>query len=834
MKDTFENIEWIHGMLEFNSTGLWRIVIDNNTGVNSMYASKSMLKLLGLEEHPAPEVCYEHWFSRIESDYLEYVTNAVTEMLSTGEQIEIQYIWKHPSLGKIFVRCSGKLEESENNIHELRGYHQNISKIESHKAQQMMSVDEMKMAHKINDLEKETKRLNAQTDVWKHLMRTVLKNTDTFEIYYYPQKRQMCFPEEIAKRNHWNLEYNNMPYSFSRKHVDLESQDEYEAMFENLHEGIETTNSEVSFHNGKRWFTTNLSIIERDEDGNPLFAIGIVEDITERKINQLENLELQSIYKFTVNNDYECLFIIDLETNQYSIRYTENWQMYDVTEENIMPESFKSFLSKSVQPKDVKKFDLNHIIDQLNSKEENTYIIWYTATSKEHKEARCYWIEEDKKLLITVRDIETRWKQEAENKKKILEALEMAEAANQAKSDFLSRMSHDIRTPLNAVVGMVAIAKKYMNDTSKVEECLDSITNSSNYLTLLINDVLDMAKIENQKLRLSKENFILDEFLNKMLNVVKPLMDSRKHTLIVNCEEITNQKVKGDFVRLQQLLLNILSNAVKYTNTGGTIEFTIQEHPSEKEGYGFYRFEVKDNGIGMDAEFLERLFNPFERKDSERVGHIEGTGLGMSIAKNIANLMEGDIYVESEPDVGSKFTIEVYLELQGENDDCEYVYLDDEFEKGLPDFSGRTILLVEDNAINMEIAEEILSATGAVIETAENGSEAVEKVQESEEDYYSMIFMDIRMPIMNGYEATGIIRGLHREDVKNIPIIAMTADAFTEDIKRARDCGMNDHIAKPIDIDKLYDVMRKYDKKIGGGSNPNENVGMYRINRRSE
>lgn len=812
MKDIFQNIEWLHGMLEFNATGLWCIKIDNNTGIHTMYASRSMLKLLGLEQHPTPEECYQHWYFRIESEYLNYVLSAVEEMLKTGEQIEVQYVWKHPLLGKIFVRCAGKLEKSQNNTYELHGYHQNISKLESHKAQQMMSVEEMKMANKISNLEKQTKRLNAQTDVWKSLMRTVLKHTDTFEVYYYPQKRKMCFPEEIAKKNHWNLEYNNMPYSFSRRYVDLDSQDEYEDMFERLHQGIETTNSEVSFDEGKRWFNTNLSIIERDEDGNPIFAIGIVEDITEKKINQLENLQLQSIYKFTVNNDYECLLIIDLESNQYSIRYTDNWQMYDVNKESMVSESFKSFLAKSIEPKDLKKFNLNSIIEQLNSKEENTCIIWYTALNKEHKEARFYWIEEDKKILITVRNIESRWKQEAENKKKILGALEMAEAANQAKSDFLSRMSHDIRTPLNAVVGMVAIAKKYMNDTTKVEECLDSITNSSNYLTLLINDVLDMAKIESQKLKLSRENFVLDDFLNKMLNVVKPLMESRKHTLIVTAEEIMNHNVKGDYVRLQQLLLNILSNAVKYTNTGGRIEFTIKELPSQKEGYGFYQFEVKDNGIGMDAEFLKRVFNPFERKDSERVGNIEGTGLGMSIAKNIANLMEGDIAVESEPDVGSKFTITVYLELQTEEDECEYVYLEDEDEE-LPNFTERTILLVEDNAINMEIAKEILSATGAIIEMAENGSEAIQKVEESEENYYSMIFMDIRMPIMNGYEATVIIRQLDREDVKQIPIIAMTADAFTEDIKRAKEAGMNDHIAKPIDIDKLYDLMKLYDRK---------------------
>ncbi len=810
MKDTFENVEWMHEILEFSSTGLWRIRIDRNTGTGEMYASKSMLKLLGLEEHPTPEECYEYWFSRIDGDYLEYCRNSIEKLISTGEQIEVQYLWKHPEHGKIFVRCSGKLENAVDDIYEMHGYHQNIAEMVFHKAEQDMSVEEIMTVNKLNKLETKAKLLTAQSDAWKSLIRTLLKRTDAFEIFYYPKERKMVFPEAVAQSYLWNEEYKGMPYNFSGKFVDKVYQPVFENMFEQIHKGIGTTDSEISMDNGKKWFNTNLSVVECDENGEPELAIGIVEDITEKKINQLENIELQSIYKFTVNNDYECLIILDLVTKQYSIRYTEKWAVSDQIEEDITEKSFKKFLAKVVKPIDLEKFELNNIISRLNYKKGEAHVIWYKAINEEHKEARCYWIEEDKKILITIRNVEKRWKKEAENKRKILEALEMAEAANHAKSDFISRISHDIRTPLNAVVGMVAIAKKYKDDTTKVEECLDAINNSSHYLTLLINDVLDLAKIESEKMKLNTEEFALDDFIHKMINVVQPLIDSRKHKLTVSMEDVKHQRIKGDFVRLQQLLLNILSNAVKYTNPGGHIEFTIREFPSEKDGYGYYQFEIKDDGIGMDKEFLSRLFNPYERDETETVGKIEGTGLGMSIAKNIANLMEGDIVVNSEPGVGSDFFITVYLELQEETVQAEYT---EDGEKAIPDYSGRNILLVEDNAINMEIAEELLSATGANIETAENGREAVKMIQLSPEGYYNIIFMDIRMPVMNGYETVSILRGFDRKDMRTVPIVAMTADAFAEDIKKAKECGMDEHIAKPIDIDKLYDIMRKYEKE---------------------
>lgn len=816
MNNTMDKKDWKRGLLTSNPTGLWRILIDDNTGNNSMYVNQPMLKLLGLEKYLSPEECYKHWFSRIEDQYIDYVNNAIGEMLARGEQIEFSYAWNHPILGVVFMRCAGKIEAyDEKNIYELRGYCQDITGIDSYKTKDQMSIEEKRTAKKIDRLRKQTKQLNEQLQGWQVLLRTLLQNTDSFEIYYYPKERRICFPEDVAKRNNWNVEYKNMPQSFSVKYVDIKYQPVFEEMFERIHNGMETTVSEISLRGGREWYHTHLSTVKHDDNGEPALAIGVIENITEKKMHQMENIQLENIYKFTVNNDYENLMIIDLMTNQYSVRYTEKWNVNSITNSDKIEETMYGFLAHDMQPEDLERFELDYIIDRLNSKKGDSYIVWYTSLSGEHKEVRCYWLEKNKKILLTIRNVEANWKKEEENKRKIVEALEMAKVANQAKSDFLSRMSHDIRTPLNAISGMTTIAQNHIEDTSRVEECLDSINHSSNYLSLLINDVLDMAKIESSKMKLNNEEFVLDEFLKRMLDIVKPLADNRKHELIMKCEDIEHQCVRGDTVRLQQLLLNILSNAIKYTNPNGKIEFSIKELASQKEGYGYYQFNIKDNGIGMDDEFLKRLFNPFERSSNQQTAHIEGTGLGMSIAKNIANLMEGDIAVESELNVGSTFSITAYLELQStEQDDLN----NEQDEEEIPDFSGKNILLVDDYAINIEIAKEVLSSTGANIDTAEDGKEAVERVMQVPENYYSMIFMDIRMPILNGYEAVRIIRNLDRQDLKTVPIIAMTADAFSDDVKRAKECGMNDHVAKPIDIDKLYDVMKKYRNFSVGGS----------------
>lgn len=519
------------------------------------------------------------------------------------------------------------------------------------------------------------------------------------------------------------------------------------------------------------------------------------------------------------------------------------------------------------------------------------------------------------------------------------EARQEAMEANQAKSSFLSNMSHDIRTPMNAIVGMTAIATAHIDDKEQVQNCLRKITLSGKHLLGLINDVLDMSKIESGKMTLTVERISLREVVEGVVGIVQTQIKGKGQNFNVHIDNIIVEEVYCDSVRLNQVLLNLLSNAVKYTQEGGTIQLKLYQEaapPEKGENYIRTHLIVRDNGIGMSAEFVEHVFDSYSRADSRRVHKTEGAGLGMAIAKHIVNAMEGSISVKSEPHKGTEFQVIVDLEkaeaeeydmilpawkmlvvdddetlcrtaveslnsigiqadwtLSGEkaiemvkkhhqiHDDYQIVLLDwklpgmdgvmvakhirrivdsdvpiilisaydwnecetEAKEAGIDgfiskplfkstlyhglkkymesdkiqpvseknsDLTGRRVLVAEDNDLNWKILKELLSDIGMKLEWAENGKICVEKFRESEKGYYDAILMDVRMPVMTGYEATEAIRALAHPDAGTIPIIAMTADAFSEDIKRCLESGMNAHTAKPINIDEMVMLLKKY------------------------
>ncbi len=518
-----------------------------------------------------------------------------------------------------------------------------------------------------------------------------------------------------------------------------------------------------------------------------------------------------------------------------------------------------------------------------------------------------------------------------------------AEHANKAKSEFLSNMSHDIRTPMNAIVGMTTIAIANMENMEQVQNCLRKIALSSKHLLGLINDVLDMSKIESGKMTLNMDQVSLREVMDSIVNIVQPQVKAKKQRFDVFIHDISSENVCCDSVRLNQVMINLLGNAVKFTPEGGTINVSLYEEPSPRgEDYVRTHLVVKHNGIGMSREYQKKIFDSFSREDTARVQKTEGTGLGMAITKYIVDAMEGRIYVESELGQGSEFHVELDLlkalvkeadmvlpnwnmlvvdddeqlcesavaslksigvtpdwclnaedalekvkEHRGKMNDYHDILLDwklpgkdgiatareirrlygtdipillisaydwSEIEEdaraagvtgfiakplfkstlyyGLQPFAekltesesgsapartesavlaGKRILLAEDNDINWEIANELLSSMGLELDRAENGQICLEKFQQSPVHHYDAILMDIRMPVMNGYQATEAIRALERED-SSIPIIAMTADAFSEDVKRCLDCGMNAHVAKPIDVREVCRQLEKYIK----------------------
>ncbi len=539
--------------------------------------------------------------------------------------------------------------------------------------------------------------------------------------------------------------------------------------------------------------------------------------------------------------------------------------------------------------------------------------------------------------VMGFRSVDEEIRKEMEQKKLIEEALIQAERANKAKSTFLSNMSHDIRTPMNAIIGFTALATTHIDHKERVKEYLEKIMSSGNHLLSLINDVLDMSRIESGKIRIEEKPCNLPEILHELRNILQADIHAKQLDLYIDTVDVVNEDIYCDRLRLNQVLLNLLSNAVKFTGAGGMISMRIIEKAGAPHGYANYEFHVKDTGIGMSEDFVAHIFEPFERERNSTISGIQGTGLGMAITKNIVDMMNGDINVKSEPGKGSEFIVSLTFRVQtGEKksyiipeltgcralivdddfntcdsvsgmlqqigmraewtlsgreavlrtqqalrrDDAYYVYLidwlmpdmngievtrrirkevgesapvivltaydwtdieDEAKEAGVTAFcskplflselrecldsivnpdkkeekeeekivchhSGR-LLLVEDNELNQEIAVEILSEAGFTPEVAANGQIAVNMLEQSEPGYYELVLMDVQMPVMNGYEATRAIRKLKNEKLASIPIIAMTANAFDEDKQEAFDAGMDGHIAKPIDISHLMEVL---------------------------
>ena len=550
-------------------------------------------------------------------------------------------------------------------------------------------------------------------------------------------------------------------------------------------------------------------------------------------------------------------------------------------------------------------------------------------------------------FVMGFRDITASIKKELEAQHALQEAYDAAEAANRAKSDFLQTMSHDIRTPMNGIIGMTAIAAAHIDDKERVQDSLQKITHASRHLLALINEVLDMSKIESGKVSLAEEEFNLSDLVDNLLTMTRPQVEEHEHELKVNIQDVEHELVIGDSLHIQQAFVNLMSNAIKYTPNGGKINLSIREIPCNQEKVGCYEFVFQDNGIGMSEEFLQHIFEPFSRAEDGRISKVQGTGLGMPITRNIVRMMGGDIKVESRLHEGSTFTVTIFLKLQDTDmqadarfanlsvlvaDDDEmsmesavsvleelgmqaegvlsgeaaldraiqrhaagrnynavildwkmpgmdgvetarairykvgndipiiilsaYDWADIEEEARLAgvtafiskplfksrlervfeevlggneeenendsplqtfdemDLSAYRCLLVEDNELNAEIAQEILEETGMKVDHVWDGDQAVETMLQAEDGKYDIVLMDIQMPKMNGYDATRAIRASQRKYLKTVPIVAMTANAFAEDVQAARTAGMNEHIAKPIDLTALAKVLDRWVLKI--------------------
>ena len=380
-------------------------------------------------------------------------------------------------------------------------------------------------------------------------------------------------------------------------------------------------------------------------------------------------------------------------------------------------------------------------------------------------------------------------------------AVQRETKANLAKREFLFNMSHDIRTPMNAIIGFTALAQTHIDDRGQVEDYLKKISVSSQHLLSLINDVLDMSRIESGKVTLEAKPVHLPELVHELRDIIQAVVSKKDLSLTLDTVGVENEDVIADPLRLEQILINVLANAVKFTPDGGQIGLWIVQKDTAPAGYADFEFHIKDNGIGMSEEFQKHIFEQFARERTSTVSKIQGTGLGMAITKSLVDMMGGRITVESEPGRGSEFTISLRFPV-GEAKAGQMIPV-----SKASDFTGKKLLVVEDNELNLEIASTLLEEAGFEVDTAGNGKIAVEKVEAASAGRYDLILMDVQMPEMDGYEATRRIRALPDKKKAAIPIVAMTANAFEEDQKNALNAGMNGHIAKPLDIQKLFQVL---------------------------
>ena len=686
-------------------------------------------------------------------------------------------------------------------------------------------------------------------------------------------------------------------------------------------------------HFGFEWHEAFIDILTNKE--------GIPDRVVLSSHN-VNDFRKSQIIETAVKAEYDYVIYIEASKNSY-VMYTSGTEsetpppVASSNYEAVVAEYNLQYMEPEFCDAMTEKMSIAHVDPIL--RQHGEYILYGTMIEngeKREKKMRFSYFDREQNIWLMTRTDITEIKEERKQKLLLQEALQSATAANRAKSDFLSRMSHDVRTPINAIVGMTAIAGLHMNDQNRIADCLKKITISSKLLLNLINEVLDMSKLESGKIMLTEETFKLDELLESLFIMVQSAFEAKKQKLVIH-SKVKHECLIGDVQRIQQALLNMLTNAIKYTPNKGLIQISVEEKPSVYNGYGQFEIAVTDNGIGMKPEFLSKVFEPFERSDDKAIRNIQGTGLGMAISRHIAQMMNGDILVESEYGKGSKFTMRFHVKLGGmdeydnnllidlpvlvvDDDDisceiaCEnlqelgmkpewvlsgqdavqkvnegnnyfaiiidlmmpnmngiettykirecvgpdvpiiiisaYDYSDYEIEalkvgvngfickpimksklfllmkkfatnkkeeeevtivpSIVASFPGKRILVVEDNDLNREIAYELLQETGAEIETASDGLEAVNKVSASPEGYYDFIIMDIQMPVMDGLEATRQIRLLDRQDTKDLPIVAMSANAFAEDVRLSLEAGMNEHIAKPIEIDRLYSVMGKW------------------------
>ncbi|MCM1542089.1 MAG: ATP-binding protein [Blautia sp.] len=569
----------------------------------------------------------------------------------------------------------------------------------------------------------------------------------------------------------------------------------------------------------------NIKLIR--ENGELLYQRFLL-DCTAQKLQERKNARQQMELVQALSMDFNLVCFLDPDTGMVTPIRSDKSGAFSIFSEKIpLRESMEQYIREYVYEDDREMLrqavSLETLKEELAKKEQ--YYVNYRKYSDDSlvyfqmKAVGAGTGEGSLGIVLGFRSMDDEIRREMEQNSLLEAALSQANKASKAKSVFLSNMSHDIRTPMNAIVGFTNLAITHIDQKEQVVEYLKKIMTSGNHLLNLINDVLDMSHIESGKIHLEEKPCSLPDILSGLRNILQADVNAKQLDLQIDTVNVTDENIYCDQLRLNQVLLNLLSNAVKYTGAGGSINMRVTETSGTSTGYAGYEFRIRDNGIGMSREFVNHIFEPFEREQNSTISKIQGTGLGMAITKNIVDMMGGSIEVKSEQGAGTEFTVSFTFRLvsgpedsqaaPGSENDPQAASQPDDLDHAVNAMKHHTgrILLVEDVELNQEIAVAILEDAGFATEVAGNGKEAVDMVSQSDPGYYQVVLMDVQMPVMDGYEATREIRSLEDHELASIPIIAMTANAFEEDRQDALRCGMNGHIAKPIDLRTLFETL---------------------------
>lgn len=579
---------------------------------------------------------------------------------------------------------------------------------------------------------------------------------------------------------------------------------------------------------GDEWIAMSSYVIMRNEDGTPstvTMGFSIMDSFGAER-QELRN-QLSSALKSAQSANrklYEQKSLLDYFVESYSSAYSVNLidDTYEILHMNhdflqvFMTDGghddMVDFINKHIHPDDRKMMmqviNKDYVIKRLR-KEKNFTFTTREIFGDDERTMRGLIVRglDEYHIAVGFMDISEEIRQEKERLQHLQEALSMAQSANKAKTTFLNNMSHDIRTPMNAITGYTELAQNHLDDIELVKSYLKKIDQSSNHLLSLINDILDMSRIEAGNVALDEKKENITEIIDDIKDLIQGQANAKHQQFSVTVKELKNEKIICDKLRLNQVLLNVLSNSIKYTKEGGSISLSVSEKNIPDSDCSMYEFIIEDNGMGMSPEFLETIYDPFTRVKTSTVSGIQGTGLGMAICKNLIDMMGGQIKIVSKVGVGTK--TQITFEFKKYDTDVTIEDGANSEREERRDFTGKKVLLVEDNELNLEIACELLGEHGFVIDTAEDGLIAVEKMQKASDGDYDIVLMDIQMPNMDGYEATMKIRALGTP-ISKIPIIAMTANAFEEDRRAAFEAGMNEHITKPMKIDVLLEMIGRF------------------------